>query len=437
MIGVTKRCTIIAKVCNDVGGPKFFIKQITNKMERIYNGIKCKFNSDSNLSNVIYEITFPNKKKYIGQTIQPLWKRMRGHCSDAIREGRQWNIPKCKALRKYKRFEVRVIQHCDTVDELNNREDEIIEEYKSKNQVLYNVASGGLNNCEYLGTECVVTDNNFNKLKEFKKVKDAREWIGTSGSVSKPGKYYVIRGMYYIIHMEDFVAHSVDNHREMLKKQQLEARVKRKKRRKEPISVTHFNVVQIDHRLNIVRVMDIKEIEKEFGMSVRYVLGKNSHHRAYGFYWLTEEFYKLHKKDIAKVLSGLDYIYKIDEDGNIIGEWRNIATAAKAEGKKEDTVSNNLLGLSRLSEPYFYIRSTDYEKVKHDIDYMRGRVQGQQNINTPVPVYEFDAGGKIVATYESKKSCARIIGTTVQRINKALMDGKPYRGRIYQNVNGV
>lgn len=164
-----------------------------NTMVKEFNGVTCRFKSDPELSNVIYEIEFSNGKKYIGQTIQPLEERMRQHCSDATRKGRQWNILKCRALRKYGSFEVTAIEQCDTVEELNQREDEIIEEYKSKGEELYNVASGGLNNCKYFGTECVVTDKDFNIVKRFDKIVEATKWIGATGVTSNEKKYYLIR----------------------------------------------------------------------------------------------------------------------------------------------------------------------------------------------------------------------------------------------------
>lgn len=390
---------------------------------------------------MIYMLTFPNNKKYIGQTTQSLQTRMKQHCGDATTPGRQYNVLKCRAMRKHKYFEVSIIERCNNVDELNRREGEIIDEYLNRGEELYNVASGGLNNCKYLGRSCVVTDLDFNKVNEFDKLKDAMEWIGSSGTVSKPGRYIVTGGKHYVMHVEDYVAYSVDCHRKMLKRQYVERKVERDRRRrkpkKEPLSVKHFNVVQIDHRLNMIRVIDIKEVEKELGMLVRYVLSKDSHHRAYGFYWLTEEQYDLHRKDLTGILSGLDYVYKVDEHGSIIGEWENVVKAAEAEGRNTETISNNLQGVSNLSEPFFYTRSADYEKVKSDMDYIRSRVQGQQNVNTPVQVCELDMYGNLIATYDSKKSCARSIGTTPQRISKAIADGKPYRERIYQNVTGA
>ncbi len=408
-----------------------------NTMEKEFNGVTCRFKSDPELSNVIYEIGFSNGKKYIGQTIQPLGVRMRQHCSDATRKGRQWNILKCRAMRKYKRFDVRVIEHCKTVEELNKREDEIIEEYKSKGQELYNVASGGLNNCKYFGTECVVTDKDFNIVKEFDKIVEAKRWLGGSGKTSGEKRYYLIQKKYYLFGKDLYQSYSVEGHKLRLEDQRKQKRQEREERRrlprKEYSTVIHFDVIQIDHRRNKVRVMDIKEAEQKFGVLARYAVQQEKNFRAYGYYWMKVETYERNKDNLNKMLNGLDYIYKIDSKGDIVGEYASIKEAALSEGVYEETIRNNIRTHSKYmkDDKCFFMKSSEYHKTAMTKEYIRKRTELVAT-SEPTKVYEYSETNELIAEHASIRACARAKRTASQRIRLSLTTGIEYKGSYYR-----
>ena len=361
---------------------------------------------------------------------------MRQHCSDATRKGRQWNILKCRALRKHGSFEVTAIEQCDTVEELNQREEEIIEVYKSKGEELYNVASGGLNNCEYFGKSCVVTDLNFNKLKQFEKVKDAREWIGSSGQVSNEKGYYPIRKKYYLQRVKFYSDYSTEEHKLRLEDQRKQKRQEREERkrkpRKESANILHFDVIQIDHRRNKVRVMDIKEAEQKFGVLVRYAVQQEKNFRAYGYYWMKVETHERNKDNLNKMLNGLDYIYKIDSKGDIVGEYVSIKEAALSEGVYEETIRNNIRTHSKYmkDDKCFFMKSSEYDSTKMTKEYIRKRTELVAT-REPTKVFEYSATNKLIVEHASIKACARAKRTTHQRINLSLTTGIEYKGSYY------
>ena len=90
---------------------------------------------------VIYLITcLINGKKYVGQTTQPLKKRIAQHkCSDLYID---------RAIRKYgwKNFKVEVIEECYTVEQLNAREIFWIAALNTKVPNGYNQTDGGEGN---------------------------------------------------------------------------------------------------------------------------------------------------------------------------------------------------------------------------------------------------------------------------------------------------
>lgn len=403
-------------------------------MEKEFNGVTCRFKNNPEISNVIYEIEFPNKKKYIGQTIQPLGVRMKQHCADASTEGRQWNILKSRAIRKHKRFDVRVIEHCKTVEGLNQREDEIIEEYKSKGEELYNVASGGLNNCKYFGTECVVTDKDFNVVKRFDKIVEAKRWLRVQGATSNEKKYYLIRKKYYLLSVRFYSDYSTEEHRERLKGQMLRAIEERKRKpRKENDTTVHFEVVQIDHRRSKVRVLDIKEAEQKFGVLVRYAVQQEKNFRAYGYYWMRAETYEKYKNNLDEVLKGLDYIYKIDSEGDIIGEYSSIREAALSEGVYEETIRNNIRTHSKYmkDDKCFFMKSSEYHKTAMTKEYIRTRIELVET-SEPTKVYEYTTTNKLIAEHASIRACARAKRTSPQRIRLSLATGIEYKGSYYR-----
>lgn len=102
---------------------------------------------------LIYKITFPNNKVYIGQTIQPLERRFYSHKNDAIhkRDITEFSYGSRigHAIRKYglelEQFEV--IDRGNSLEDLNNKETYWIEHYNSTNSDFgYNLNSGGGNN---------------------------------------------------------------------------------------------------------------------------------------------------------------------------------------------------------------------------------------------------------------------------------------------------
>jgi len=404
-------------------------------MKKIYNGITCKFKCDPEEVNVIYMLTFPNNKKYIGQTVQSLQIRMRQHCSDATIDGRQWNVLKCRAMRKYKFFEVSVIDKCGSVDELNRRESEVIDEYLDKGEALYNVASGGLNNCEYFGTKCVVTDKEFSIVKEFDKIVEAKRWLGATGDTSNEKGYYLIQKKYYLLGVKFYSEYSTEEHRERLKGQMLRAIEERKRKpRKENDTAIHYEVVQIDHRRNKVRVLDVKEAEQKFGVLVRYAVQQEKNFRAYGYYWMKVETYERNKDNLNKMLNGLDYIYKIDSKGDIVGEYVSIKEAALSEGVYEETIRNNIRTHSKYmkeEEAYFFMRSSEYHRTAMTKEYIRKRTELVAT-SEPTKVFEYSATNKLIAEHASIRACARAKRTAPQRIRLSLTTGIEYKGSYYR-----
>lgn len=71
--------------------------------------------NDRDKCNVVYKLTFPNNKVYIGQTSQKLMRRIRQHCE---------KDSKCRKLKyaidKYKDFMVEVLYEGPELDKMEN-----------------------------------------------------------------------------------------------------------------------------------------------------------------------------------------------------------------------------------------------------------------------------------------------------------------------------
>lgn len=326
-------------------------------MIRTHNGVECAYECNHHAKGVIYLLTFPTGKMYIGQTSKRLNVRIKEHCTDAFNNRNyRWDNPKNRAIRKYKKFTVSIIATCATIDELNNKEDELITDYKNKGFKLYNVASGGLNNCEYFGVKCVVTDQRFNLIKTFDKVKEAREYLSAKGKTSTRKHYYLIKGKYFLLHEDVYKEKDPKDH---IKDYQNQIREK-KQNIKEPIrkEKVHYNVVQIDHRYNAVSIMDICEAEKICTQIRCYI---NRH--VLGFYWMREDVYNgmlKENKPLNTVLNGLRYIYQVDRRGNIMREANKATQMSVLTGDRPDIISNSARSRVFRSSEYFYMYSDEY-----------------------------------------------------------------------------
>ena len=91
--------------------------------------------SDTTLKNIIYKLTFPNGKVYIGQTLNSLSTRLSQHCNESK------NTIKSRAIQKYKTFKVEILYQGYN---LNEKEIEYISFYNSTDSNYgYNMEIGG------------------------------------------------------------------------------------------------------------------------------------------------------------------------------------------------------------------------------------------------------------------------------------------------------
>lgn len=111
---------------------------------RTYANIKVNIKTEDILKeNLIYKLTFPNNKVYIGQTIKSLKDRIYKHClSSTTIKSSDFNTFKSNAIRKYMTFDVEVLYQGD---DLNQKEIEFITLFNSTNRDNgYNTAEGGI-----------------------------------------------------------------------------------------------------------------------------------------------------------------------------------------------------------------------------------------------------------------------------------------------------
>ena len=119
---------------------------------------------------VIYKITnIINGKIYIGQTIYSLGVRWSQHCAKSS------NCPKLSnAIKKYgiENFTIEVIEICNSMEELNKREEYWIKELDSMNKG-YNLCEGGSNSKGYKHTK-----KSRKKMSNVRKGKTYKEFYG-------------------------------------------------------------------------------------------------------------------------------------------------------------------------------------------------------------------------------------------------------------------
>lgn len=111
---------------------------------RTYADIKVNIKTEDILKeNLIYKLTFPNNKIYIGQTSKSLKDRIYSHCQTSTRlKSNDFDTLKARAIRKYMTFEVEVLYEGE---DLNKKEIEFITLFNATDSSKgYNSAEGGI-----------------------------------------------------------------------------------------------------------------------------------------------------------------------------------------------------------------------------------------------------------------------------------------------------
>lgn len=110
---------------------------------RVYSDVKVNIKTeDIQKSNVIYKLTFPNGKVYIGQTYQVFEIRLKNHIWNAFNKNHsEYEKIKARAIRKYMEITVEFLYEGDNLDE---EEIKFIKLYNSTDNTKgYNLDNGG------------------------------------------------------------------------------------------------------------------------------------------------------------------------------------------------------------------------------------------------------------------------------------------------------
>jgi group I intron endonuclease len=109
---------------------------------------------------IIYLITSPSGKKYVGQTIQSLDKRWKQHIDASKKEYKDHCKVLNKSLKKYgeKHFNIEILEECDD-EYLNEKEILYIEKYNTIVPNGMNIKNGGSNGKHHFDTKQKISDS--------------------------------------------------------------------------------------------------------------------------------------------------------------------------------------------------------------------------------------------------------------------------------------
>lgn len=110
-------------------------------MKRIYNGVEVTFTNETDYlqSNVVYLITFPDGKYYVGSTTSMLSHRCSMHSSKAINSNKHFKVS--LAIREFMKFDIKILDVELDQKKLKKLEEFYTIEYKS------NGDENGYNEC--------------------------------------------------------------------------------------------------------------------------------------------------------------------------------------------------------------------------------------------------------------------------------------------------
>jgi len=143
-----------------------------------------------------------NNKEYIGLTKRPLEQRWKQHIRESNREnGWEWNTPLGNAIKKYGKdsFQVFVLEHCNSIDEMKQKEIQLIKERKSlATENGYNLTLGGDGRLGYKlseETKRKIGEGNLGKVMSA----DAREKMSVAAKKRCVGKPSPMEGKKHTI----------------------------------------------------------------------------------------------------------------------------------------------------------------------------------------------------------------------------------------------
>lgn len=261
-----------------------------------YNGINVKYNCSHLEKNIIYKLSFPNGKVYIGQTINVLFKRISSHCEE---KNKSINPYKYNALKKYQTINVDILFKSESLEELNNKEEYYIKKYKSNQKEYgYNLTAGGDSVSNKINRPIYLYDLNGKYVRQFKSVSEGERYLGIRIRLDTKQKTF---GGYQI---KDYKVDKIDK----VTKNQV-----------------YKEIHQYDLNGNYIRSFNsIREAERFIGKGNIDLRSKTSR----GYMWSRKKLNKLpeYKNDKART------IHQYDLNDNYINEFRTLREASKQFG---------------------------------------------------------------------------------------------------------
>lgn len=100
-------------------------------MKRMYNGVEVTYQNETDYlqSNVVYLITFPDGKYYVGSTTRRLYNRISFHCTASLIQHKSYQIS--LAISKFMKFDIKILVTENDKNKLRKLEEFYTIEYKS------------------------------------------------------------------------------------------------------------------------------------------------------------------------------------------------------------------------------------------------------------------------------------------------------------------
>jgi group I intron endonuclease len=305
---------------------------------------------------IIYKIENKiNHKKYIGYTTHTLEWRWKRHLNVAYNpNSKDYNEVFKRAIRKYgkENFELSIIEKCDTIEELKEKEVYWIAKYNTyignKQSWGYNSTKGGDGAHGYGVTPVSQFDILSGKLiKKYNNQTDAiiENCKGINESCRKSDKPLTVNGTCF------FYTKDVEN----LTEEQIVEKVHNR---------YPYLLYQLDLEGNFVKLWrNTSEPNKELGYNSGNIIMvcNNQRREANGYQWC----YQKNLKDrINKPIKEINYnkniVIQYDKNGNYIKEWNSIREAANTLNLQESKISNCCKGIRNHTGEFQWRYKEDY-----------------------------------------------------------------------------
>jgi predicted GIY-YIG superfamily endonuclease len=187
---------------------------------------------------------------------------------------------------------------------------------------------------------------------------------------------------------------------------------------------TYTSIIEAVENLNIISILTTKS--KKYNYSSISACCKKKRTNAYGYIWRYAGDY-LTKNDLERFKYQKERkkektVFKFDQNGNFVKEYKNIAECVK-DGFNRATVSESMSGKVKHITHKGFIFCANKEDIKEKLKLLEE--------SKPKKIYKYSLSGEFIKSYNSVNEATKELGTMCNSVIRGCLIGKYKQAKGY------